>query len=97
MSHNYLPRRFLRPTRRGGVELENTGAIIGHKTGTGDRNPRGQIIGINDAGFVVLPNGQRYTIAVFVKYFMISGSTSSQIVVSPAQNKSNTMIFQYFL
>lgn len=47
--------------------LEGTGAVIGHKTGTGDRNSRGKLIGINDVGFVFLPGGRRYTIAVFVK------------------------------
>lgn len=46
--------------------LEDTGAIIGHKTGTGDRNSKGQLMGINDIGFVTLPDGQRYIIAVFV-------------------------------
>ena len=47
--------------------LNNTGAIIGHKTGTGDKNSDGRYIGINDIGFIDLPNGDRYLIAVFVK------------------------------
>lgn len=47
--------------------LLGTEAVIGHKTGTGDRNERGEIIGLNDIGFVTLPDGQRYTIAVFVR------------------------------
>lgn len=42
-------------------------AIIGHKTGTGDKNSRGEIIGLNDAGFVILPDKQRYTIAVLIR------------------------------
>lgn len=40
---------------------------IAHKTGTGDRNARGEIIGLNDAGFVLLPDGQHYSLAVFIK------------------------------
>ena len=32
--------------------LKNTGAIIGHKTGTGDKNSDGRYIGINDIGFI---------------------------------------------
>lgn len=60
--------------------LENTGVTIGHKTGTGDRNAHGQIIGINDAGFVILPNGQRYTIAVFVKDSEETPETTAQII-----------------
>lgn len=47
--------------------LSTTNATIGHKTGTGDTNARGEIIGINDVGFVFLPNGHRYCIAVFIK------------------------------
>ena len=47
--------------------LAGTGAVVGHKTGTGDRNSQGKLIGINDVGFVFLPGGRRYTIAVFVK------------------------------
>lgn len=41
--------------------------VIGHKTGSSDRNEKGQRIGTNDIGFVILPNGHHYSIAVFVK------------------------------
>lgn len=41
--------------------------IVGHKTGTGDYNKSGQLIAINDAGFIVFPDGRRYTLVVFVK------------------------------
>lgn len=47
--------------------LSENGIIIGHKTGTSDKNSRGEYIGTNDIGFVTLPDGTRYTIAVFVK------------------------------
>lgn len=47
--------------------LQGTEAVLGHKTGTGDRNERGEYIGINDIGFVLLPGGNRYVIAVLVK------------------------------
>ncbi|MCM1331896.1 MAG: class A beta-lactamase [Bacteroides sp.] len=47
--------------------LSATNATIGHKTGTGDKNANGEIIGLNDVGFVFLPNGHRYCIAVFIK------------------------------
>ena len=39
--------------------------VIGHKTGTGDRNSQGRIIGINDVGYVHHPDGRRYVVAVF--------------------------------
>lgn len=47
--------------------LANTEAVIGHKTGTGDRNERGERIGFNDAGFVRMPDGEWYTITVFIR------------------------------
>ncbi len=42
-------------------------AVIGHKTGTGFSSPMGLPQGINDVGFVRLPNGRQYAIAVFIK------------------------------
>jgi len=44
-----------------------TNAIIGHKTGTGFILSDGKIMAVNDAGYVHLPNGQRFSIAVFVE------------------------------
>lgn len=49
------------------ASLTGTKALIGHKTGTGDRNMRGEIIGVNDVGFVILPDGRHYSIAIFLK------------------------------
>lgn len=46
--------------------LQNTNAIIGHKTGTGDKNSQDRIIGINDAGYVFLTDIHGYSIAVFI-------------------------------
>lgn len=60
--------------------LLETNAIVGHKTGTGDRNEKGQLIGINDIGFVSLPDGQRYSIAVFVKDSEESNENTAQII-----------------
>lgn len=47
------------------IESESK-TVIGHKTGTSDTDAQGRIIAINDIGFILLPNGHRYTIAVFV-------------------------------
>lgn len=44
-----------------------TNAVIGHKTGTGFEAADGRPQGINDVGFISLPNGRSYSIAVFVK------------------------------
>lgn len=46
--------------------LATSGAILGHKTGTGDTDADGRIIAINDCGYVTLPDGCRYSIAVFI-------------------------------
>lgn len=53
-------------TDRLAAPLMVTNAVIGHKTGTGDMNDDGRLQAVNDAGYVHLPNGHRYTIAVFV-------------------------------
>lgn len=53
---------------------------LGHKTGTGDRNAAGQVIGTNDIGFVLLPDGRRYTIAVFVKDSAESDAANAQLI-----------------
>lgn len=42
------------------------GSRIGHKTGTGDRDEKGRIVGMNDAGFIILPDGKEYNIVVLV-------------------------------
>lgn len=47
--------------------LAGTGAVIGHKTGTGFTLPDGRLMAINDAGYVKLPDGTTYTIAVLIE------------------------------
>ncbi len=47
--------------------LHNTSATIGHKTGSGYIAEDGRITATNDLGFIILPNGTRYILAVFVK------------------------------
>ena len=53
---------------------------VGHKTGTGDLNAKGQQIGCNDIGFVLLPDGRIYSIAVFVKDSEENSQANSQII-----------------
>ena len=48
------------------LPLEGSDALIGHKTGTSDREADGRWTGINDVGFVLLPDGRSYTLAVFI-------------------------------
>lgn len=67
-------------TDRLAAPLEGSEASIGHKTGTGDTNPQGRIIAINDIGFITLPDGRRYIIAVLVKDSALSPASTSRII-----------------
>lgn len=60
--------------------LQEKGVIIAHKTGTGDRNTKGQQIGCNDIGIVLLPNGHVYSIAIFVKDSEETSPDNSKII-----------------
>ena len=40
--------------------------VVGHKTGSSDRNLKGVKMADNDAGIVIMPGGKKYYIAVFV-------------------------------
>ena len=40
--------------------------VVGHKTGSSDRNADGMKTADNDAGLVILPDGRKYYIAAFV-------------------------------
>lgn len=46
--------------------LLSSNVIVGHKTGSSDRTPEGMKIADNDAGVIILPDGRKYYIAVFV-------------------------------
>ncbi len=54
-------------TNRLAKPLVKTDAVIGHKTGTGFTLPDGRIMAVNDAGYVHLSNGHRYSIVVFIE------------------------------
>lgn len=54
-------------TDRLAAPLRGTDAIIGHKTGTGFTLPDGRLMAINDCGYVHMPDGHHYSIAVFIE------------------------------
>lgn len=60
--------------------LAETGAIIGHKTGTGFETPEGGISALNDCGYVVLPDGNHYSIAVFIADSPLGIVAASEII-----------------
>ncbi len=70
--------------------LNEKGVVAGHKTGTGDRNEKGQQIGCNDIGFVLLPNGHAYSITVFVKDSKETDAINSKIIADVSR-----IIYEY--
>jgi beta-lactamase class A len=53
---------------------------IGHKTGTGPINDNGEIMAVNDAGFVLLQDGRHYSIAIFVKDYKGNMAEAEHII-----------------
>lgn len=49
--------------------LDKEGVSIAHKTGSGYINEEGVLAAHNDVAYICLPNGTRYSLAVFVKDF----------------------------
>lgn len=60
--------------------LEGKDASIAHKTGTSDRDADGILTAINDVGYISLPDGRHYSIAVFVKNSKESDSETAGII-----------------
>ncbi len=67
------------------------GTVIGHKTGLSDRTEEGVRIADNDAGFVVLPDGRHYCIAVFVTDSHEDNDTNAAIAA-----KVSKVAYEYF-
>ena len=62
--------------------LTDTGVVIGHKTGTADRNSQGRLVAINDVGYVNLPDGRHYSIAVFVADSAYDMASTASIIAT---------------
>ena len=56
--------------------------VMGHKTGSADRNVEGVKAGDNDLAFVQLPDGQRYSIADFIRDSKEDDKTNAAIIAS---------------
>lgn len=56
------------------------GICIGHKTGTWGIMPDGMVNGINDIGFVVLPDGRHYSVAVFCNKSSLSFEATESLI-----------------
>lgn len=65
--------------------LSATEAIIGHKTGTGPVDAQGEIMAVNDVGFVFMPDGRRYVMAVLIQDSMYDVETTENIIADLSQ------------
>lgn len=63
-----------------GFEDDAALVTIGHKTGTGFTLPDGRIMAVNDCGYVHLPDGSRYSIAVFIAESSYDMPATSQLI-----------------
>ena len=72
--------------------LAATNAVIGHKTGTGFTLPDGRLMAINDAGYVHLPNGRSYSIAVFIENSGYDMEQTEEIIA-----KISEILYQYIV
>lgn len=56
------------------------GVTLGHRTGSGYVNERGEIVAINDVGHFILPDGSSYSIAVLIKDYPGPQDEASAII-----------------
>ena len=66
--------------------------VVGHKTGSSNRTKEGIKIGDNDAGFVCLPDGTIYYIAVFVMNSQETDKTNASIIAQISK-----IVYEYML
>lgn len=62
-----------------------------HKTGSGSRTSKGIKIADNDVGYIILPNGELYYIAIMIKDSQLSDQENAQIISNISQ-----IIYQHF-
>ena len=86
--YNALLQRLLCGTTTGANKLKAglpAEIVIGHKTGSSDRTAEGIRIADNDAGYVLLPDGRRYCIAVFVTESEENDAANAAIAASASR------------
>lgn len=66
--------------------------LLAHKTGSSDRNEFDIKLSDNDMGFVVLPNGQYYTIAVFIMNSQESDKVNARLIADISRT-----VYTYFI
>lgn len=66
--------------------------VVGHKTGSSSRSPEGLKCADNDMGFVRLPDGTQYSIAVFVKDSKEDDATNAKMIA-----RISRLAFEHFI
>ncbi|MDE7237914.1 MAG: class A beta-lactamase, partial [Paramuribaculum sp.] len=66
-------------------------AQIGQKTGNVDKDSRGHIMAINDAGYIFLPDKAGYSIAVFVADSAYDMAETSKIIADISEIVYNSL------
>lgn len=77
--------------RLGAAIKGEEGILFGHKTGSGYRNARGELIAHNDVGYFQLPDGRNYTLAVFIRDFNGNEEEASAIIANISR-----CVYNYF-
>lgn len=67
-------------------------AIIAHKTGYSGKNKEEMVAATNDIGIVILPNGKKFAIALFVSDSMENEKTNDEIMADVVK-----VVWDYFL
>jgi beta-lactamase class A len=67
-------------------------AIVAHKTGYSGANKEGMVGATNDIGIVILPNGKKFAIALFVSDSMENEKTNDAIMADVAK-----VVWDYYL
>lgn len=75
--------------------LPKSRTTVGHKTGTGVPAPDGTTMGINDTGFVTLPDGTPYFIAVFCNESSLSIPETEKIIARISRLSYDYLIKKY--
>ena len=68
--------------RLGAPLHDKDGIVFGHKTGSGYRNRNDELAAFNDVGYIQLPSGKNYAIAVLIRDFHGSEAEAAEIIAS---------------
>lgn len=77
--------------RLGAPVMDNPEVFFAHKTGSGYRNPQGELIAHNDVGFFRLPDGRTYSLAVLIRDFNGSEDEASSIIAEISRLVYNSL------